>query len=711
MNAASRVGDCLIGRSAMVGAIAAALVAMTPAGVGAAERAWVGGDGSWSDPSHWTALPAGSNTVRIAGSQPLTITFNADATIAGITFASPAAIHLTGDATLTLAGGGTIAKLAADKNANHVIATPICLGGDATFSNDGKWVRLANQLEIQSPLEGTGTLTITGKADGGVALRADNRAGFRGQIVVQGGMLVVGHAGALGDVSQPTRLEGGKVMFDKSSSNAEPFVVAGKVSWDSMGQVELSGPIRFEPGATLSLDDDHANGLIFRGILTGPADATLATTAGNITLGGSDANDFAGTLRHAATAANPSRNTLYLDKPAGVCAIAGPLELHRQSAVAWKADDQIADDVDVLLAGGTLRPGGHRDRMGALTLAGRAAIDFEGGGALQFADSRRMDWKPGSQLLIHGWSSQPLGFGGDGAGLTPQQVGMIGFVDPAGKAPGLYRAVLQDDGRLIPGDTVVVPVNPPFAVDPQADAERARLYEVEGLTALSGEKTALKPGMTISFFGDSITWQKHYVNRIDNALKQGAGTAGFGIRLVNHGINGGGALQVLEGTPADANGKGGHRPFAEIIAADKTDIAVVFVGINDVWWRKTTPEDFRQQLTDIAAAAAAQGTRLVMATMAVQGEKPDGTNPNDPKIEQYTQITREVAADAGVVLVDLRKAFIAYNQNHNRELQLDGSFLFRSQGLLTGDGVHPTTKGNEILANLIAQGIQHAAAR
>ena len=143
--------------------------------------------------------------------------------------------------------------------------------------------------------------------------------------------------------------------------------------------------------------------------------------------------------------------------------------------------------------------------------------------------------------------------------------------------------------------------------------------------------------------------------------------------------------------------------------ADQTTIAVLFIGINDLWWRNTTPDDFRQRLTDIAAAAKKQGVKLVIATMATHGELPDGENAHDAKIEKFAQIVRDVAAKAGRPLVDLRKAFIAYNQNFNGELQLDGSLISRPSGVLTYDGVHPTQKGNELLADMIAKGIYDAA--
>lgn len=217
----------------------------------------------------------------------------------------------------------------------------------------------------------------------------------------------------------------------------------------------------------------------------------------------------------------------------------------------------------------------------------------------------------------------------------------------------------------------------------------------------------------ISFFGDSITWQNVYISEIQQALESGEGTKDSGIHLFNHGINGGGVLSIRDGSDKAAyveaktrNGK--QKPFAEVIAADQADIAVVFIGINDVWWRKTSPADFEQALRDIAASAKAKKTTLVLATLTVYQEKPDGSNPLDPKCDQYAEITRKVARSTGATLVDLRSVYLAYLRNHNAELRVDGSLNYVRTGVVTYDGVHPNAAGNGLLADHISRGIHDA---
>ena len=87
-----------------------------------------------------------------------------------------------------------------------------------------------------------------------------------------------------------------------------------------------------------------------------------------------------------------------------------------------------------------------------------------------------------------------------------------------------------------------------------------------------------------------------------------------------------------------------------------------------------------------------------------------GKNADDARIEQYCSITRKVALDTQTTLVDLRRACIAYLQNSNAQLRVDGTLYFRSSGLLTYDGVHPSSAGVSLLANLLSDGLCRALA-
>jgi lysophospholipase L1-like esterase len=266
-------------------------------------------------------------------------------------------------------------------------------------------------------------------------------------------------------------------------------------------------------------------------------------------------------------------------------------------------------------------------------------------------------------------------------------------------------------GCQLVGHGVVAQPTPPFDTSAAAVAARAQFYSVPGRADLTAANSPLASGKKIDFFGDSITWLNGYVSNIQTAINAGAGTAGKGIVCINRGDDGGGVLQILNGDNG-GHGYGGisQGPFATMIANDHANIAVVFIGVNDVWWRGTPADTFRQGLTDIVSQGDAAGVTMILATLAVNGEKPDGTNPGDPTYDQFAQITRDVAASTGSTLVDLRKAYMYYEMNNNSQVpgRGPGGYTYSTTGILTYDGVHPTAVGNKLLADQIAEGIFRA---
>jgi lysophospholipase L1-like esterase len=476
-------------------------------------------------------------------------------------------------------------------------------------------------------------------------------------------------------------------------------------------------------GHKLVMETGGGNQTTFSGVLSGTGrfdwigGGSVACQTLPSFLKGDKPNTFSGPL-------TVVRGMLALAKPAGVDAVAGDLVLGggaNQAIVRLDAPNQIKDTANLLLTGkheGRLWTQGHSETLGTLDLQTHGYLDLgDGASTLTFADSSGKSWDLSKTLTIQHWTEgkDKVAFGQGPSGLTKEQLARVGFADPSGREPGLTTAKMLPDGQVVP-DVRVQAVKPPFDVTTEAIAARKKVYDVPGRAALSGEGTPLKDGMRIAFFGDSITWLNGYIEAIQKALKAGAGTKSLDVKLLNHGINGGGVLSVRDGTdkaayvsPSQKDGK--QAPFAEVIAADKADVAVVFIGINDVWWRNTKPEEFEKALRDIAAAAQARKCRLVLATLALHQEMPDGTNPKDPGCEQFAAITRQVAAATGATLVDLRKACLAYLQNHNAELRVDGTLHMVSTGILTGDGVHPNSTGTELLADHIAQGIYEALKR
>jgi N-acetyl-beta-hexosaminidase/lysophospholipase L1-like esterase len=472
------------------------------------------------------------------------------------------------------------------------------------------------------------------------------------------------------------------------------------------GDIDLSGH-------AFVMDTGGGNYTVFSGAITGQG--SFEWCSGGVpqvapsVLSGDKPNTFQGTF-------TLSKGVLDLAKPAGVDSIPCDLILGTKGSAVIRLNkaDQINDRANITLGG----PGicglelqGHDEKFASVTLATHADILMgEKPAALVVGDSSARSWDLTKTMTIRGFKpgKDKLVFGKDERGLSKGQLARIGFAAPEGLAEGLYTAKIGPDGALAP-DALVKAVQPPFDVSPPAVAERAKLYDVPGLDTLCGSASPLKEGMTIDFFGDSITWQNGFIETIDKALQRGEGARGKTVKLVNRGINGGGVLQVRDGATNSAfPGNSAQQPFAAVIATDKADLAVVFIGINDVWWRKTAPDVFEQALRNIVASAKANNTLLVLATLSLRGELPDGKNGDDPKIEHYAKITRQVANETRTTLVDLRKACVAYLQNHNAQLRVDGTLYFQSSGVLTYDGVHPSSKGVALLANLISDGIRRA---
>jgi lysophospholipase L1-like esterase len=685
----------------------------------AADCVWTGKtDGHWATRDNWAdgKIPTAAATASFGDASNAQVMLDSDVTVGGIEFTPSASVYTLTGHVIKLAKGGTIHKAPVKSVHLQTIASDIQITDSANFVCDDKsFDNFGNMLVLKGHLQGTGNITITGTDGGcgGVDLAADNRDTFTGSITLKSGLLLLQSAGALGSDKQPVTLAGGQFMCFGGVHTDNPFRITGKVNWESSGENSHAGAIAIDPGAIWTIGNGGGNSLTLSGPISGAG--SIRMICGNTTLSGSKANLFTGPLRFTTDSDTPAYNELRLAKTGGAIAISAPVELRKRANIIWEADDQISPDVPIALAGGVLSFNGHHNTLGVITLSDEAEMDLGGGKSLvHFAAANDAKWTPKGQLLIHGWGQGgAIFFGNSESALTPAQLACIGFDTPAGKTTGIYRARISGSGELSPTDSATVPVNPPFDVSADADRARQQIYSVDGLAELSGPGTPLTAGERISFFGDSITWLNTYMTDIRHSLDQSPTTHELNVRLFNHGINGGGVLQVRDGSPTSAfNGKGNNGAqdaFAKVIEADKANIAVVYIGINDVWWRKTSSGDFEKAMRDLVDSAKANKTTLVLVTLSTHGEKPDGSNGDDKKIEEFCNITRQVADSTGTTLVDLRKAYMAYLQNHNRQMHIDGSLSFKSNGFLTYDGVHPNATGAKFLAELIADGIYRAA--
>ncbi len=187
---------------------------------------------------------------------------------------------------------------------------------------------------------------------------------------------------------------------------------------------------------------------------------TVAAGCGAVadcTLGGMEENVLLGTH-------TIRKGVLAMAKPDGVTAIAGNIIVGGGANLAvlrWDASHQVADSSSITLIGpqpAHLLVNGHTETLGVLILSGDGEVRLGAGSAVvQFAASSLQTWTAGSRLVIHEWDGLLAGggneavlFGTSTGGLTAGQVTQLGFMDPAGLAPGLYPATILPTGEVVP---------------------------------------------------------------------------------------------------------------------------------------------------------------------------------------------------------------------------------------------------------------------
>lgn len=203
-----------------------------------------------------------------------------------------------------------------------------------------------------------------------------------------------------------------------------------------------------------------------------------------------------------------------------------------------------------------------------------------------------------------------------------------------------------------------------------------------------GAAPALKKGERIVFLGDSITQAgvgpKGYVTMVKTALAEKY--PDLGIEVIGAGISGN-KVPNLQG-----------RVDKDVIAKQPT-IVVIYIGINDVWHgekdpaRGTTPEKFVAGLEEVIGKCTTAGARVVLCTPTVIGEKLNGANSLDPKLDEYADLSRGLAKKLNLQLCDLRKAFVDHLAKNNAD--------DKEKGVLTTDRVHLNEAGNRLVADTI----------
>ncbi|MFO0967458.1 MAG: SGNH/GDSL hydrolase family protein [Gemmataceae bacterium] len=205
---------------------------------------------------------------------------------------------------------------------------------------------------------------------------------------------------------------------------------------------------------------------------------------------------------------------------------------------------------------------------------------------------------------------------------------------------------------------------------------------------VGADPVSLKKGERIVFLGDSITQagagKNGYVTLIRQALTEKH--KDLGIEVIGAGISGNKVPDLQKRLERD-------------VLKKKPTLVVIYIGINDVWHgekdpsRGTLPEKFEAGLKDIIGKINDAGARVVLCTPSVIGEKTDGSNSLDKKLDEYSDISRRVAKETKSEMCDLRKAFVERLKKINSEN--------KASGVLTSDRVHLNEAGNRFVAEVM----------
>jgi lysophospholipase L1-like esterase len=199
------------------------------------------------------------------------------------------------------------------------------------------------------------------------------------------------------------------------------------------------------------------------------------------------------------------------------------------------------------------------------------------------------------------------------------------------------------------------------------------------------KQVELKKGDKIIFFGDSLT----ALAGIDGPKEKGV-TNGY-VRIVRDTLKEKHKDKDIE---VDWVATGGHtvpdllKRVDKDVIAKKPTIVVIQIGCNDA--RRIPKDTFKSGLEELIDKLQKEKIQVIQCTLTSVGEKHDGTNKDDAKLDEFAVIGREVAKAKAVPLNDLRKAFVEHWKKNNPDN--------KPSGILTYDGNHFNDAGHQLVA-------------
>ena len=196
----------------------------------------------------------------------------------------------------------------------------------------------------------------------------------------------------------------------------------------------------------------------------------------------------------------------------------------------------------------------------------------------------------------------------------------------------------------------------------------------------------------VIFFGDSITAAAikpgGYIVKLDSMIALQGKAEQY--ELIGAGVSGNKVYDL-------------YLRMEEDVLAKEPDMVVIYIGVNDVWHKRTSgtgtdADKFEKFYQAIINKLKAKNIRVILCTPATIGEKTDFSNSLDGDLNEYSKMIRNIAGKNKLALVDLRRAFLEYNLKNNSDN--------KANGVLTTDGVHLNAKGNQLVADEMWKQVQ-----
>ncbi len=201
---------------------------------------------------------------------------------------------------------------------------------------------------------------------------------------------------------------------------------------------------------------------------------------------------------------------------------------------------------------------------------------------------------------------------------------------------------------------------------------------------VAARQVELKKGDKIIFFGDSLTELAGKEAPKEHVKK------GY-VRIARESLQ---EKHKDKGIEVDWVATGGHtvpdllKRVEKDVIAKKPTIVVIQIGCNDA--RRIPKATFKTGLEELIDKLQKEKIQVILCSLTSVGEKHDGTNKDDPKLDEFAAVARDIAKAKNVPLNDLRKAFIDYWKKNNPDN--------KGSGFLTYDGNHFNDTGHQFVA-------------